>query len=438
MKHFILIFLLFASFGGAFGAESNSLTSSVYDRSAIFVVGVSDYSDGWSILPGVADDVDSLSDFFSLRNFSVEKFNDLTASSFKIKLSSFLRRYGKERKTRLIIYFAGHGHTIKKGDEREGFVVFKDAKDPDKDMKGFLSGSVPMKYFSDLSETIKAQHVMFVFDSCFAGSVFSGVRSAPEFIKSMLEKPVRHFFASGTEDQLVPDNSVFRRKFLDGIKGAADANSDSVVTGSELGQFVQAAVSEYSRGTQTPVFGKAVKTEGEMVFRLLDKREVRKAEAGERKKLIAIIKKNPHSQDAYDALARLREIDKSLQNLPPVTSPEHKDKVMKFTNKVVTKKNDYGFPYVMIGVVDVPWGGKRDLKANFRLEAKDRNQFKKLHMRRMMILSVIRNKMYESNLQMIDELPKIKERMRRAAKDGTDFACPGCVEKEPEIAGLSY
>jgi hypothetical protein len=51
--------------------------------------------------------------------------------------------------------------------------------------------------------------VLFIFDSCFSGSVFATSRAAPGIIDYKIANPVRQFIASGAADETVPDKSVF-------------------------------------------------------------------------------------------------------------------------------------------------------------------------------------------------------------------------------------
>jgi biotin carboxyl carrier protein len=67
---------------------------------------------------------------------------------------------------------------------------------------------------------------------------------------------VRQFITAGEAGEQVPDRSVFKTVFLQGIKGDADLNRDGFVTGSELGMHLQERVVNYSRGGQHPQYGK--------------------------------------------------------------------------------------------------------------------------------------------------------------------------------------
>ena len=58
------------------------------------------------------------------------------------------------------------------------------------------------------------------------------------------QEPVRQFITSGSADQEVPDNSIFRRAFVDALAGSADFDKDGYLTGSELGTYIQKRTAE--------------------------------------------------------------------------------------------------------------------------------------------------------------------------------------------------
>ena len=82
---------------------------------------------------------------------------------------------------------------------------------------------------------LKAKHLLAVFDSCFSGSIFALERAAPADITYKTVQPVRQYITAGGADESVPDKSIFKDCFLEGIRGEADANRDGYITGSELG-----------------------------------------------------------------------------------------------------------------------------------------------------------------------------------------------------------
>jgi len=113
-----------------------------------------------------------------------------------------------------------------------------------------------MKQIEVYAERIDAKHVLFLFDSCFSGSIFSLSRGIPENINYKTALPVRQFITSGSADEQVPDTSIFRQQFDAALAGEGDINKDGYVTGAELGEFLQSSVINYSRGAQHPQYGK--------------------------------------------------------------------------------------------------------------------------------------------------------------------------------------
>lgn len=422
--------------------------SDLFTTSTAYVAGVSVYGKGWPALPGVKSDVDEVSSSLEKAGFEVIKEEDQTKGEFVSGFESFLSKYASDPKSRVLVYFAGHGYTTSENGRKEGYIVLKNAGDPVKNSEAFKNGSIPLEYFSEKAKEIKAAQVLFVFDSCFAGTVFSTMRSVPELVMELLKKPVREFITSGSENQMVPDESVFKRRFRDALQGDADVNGDGVTTGTELGDYLQRAVSAYSAGTQTPVYGKMSGYDGEFILLTKDmtvrQKETAAAQAqapapaasGEREELLAVIKKNPGSPEANKALERLREIDPSLSNNPPVEAPERKNFVMTAKSVKITRFSDDSYPYVVIAPLFVPamHGG---FKAAFRIKAKDRDSYIKLNERKDMLKSVMSRRLKESNLQLVDSITEIRERMREAASAASEWVCPGCADSKPSIAGLA-
>jgi formylglycine-generating enzyme required for sulfatase activity len=81
-------------------------------------------------------------------------------------------------------------------------------------------------------------------------------RSVPANISYKTSQPVRQFITSGSANELVPDKSIFREQFIAALRGEGDLDSDNYLTGSELGEFLQKNVINYSQGSQHPQYGK--------------------------------------------------------------------------------------------------------------------------------------------------------------------------------------
>jgi formylglycine-generating enzyme required for sulfatase activity len=233
---------------------------SLYDGSYALVIGNSQYSNGWDNLIGVRSDVVAVSKVLSEQGFQVETAENLTRSQFTQRVDKFIDDYGFKPNNRLLIYYAGHGHTLKSGgDNREfGYVVPVDAPNPKNDEVGFKQKAIRMDVIQSFAKRIESKHALFLFDSCFSGKLVT--RNAiriPPIIEEKVSLPVRQFITAGAANQPVPDESVFRRSFVYGLsQGEADLNNDGYITGTELAEYLKEKVTNYSNRTQTPQYGK--------------------------------------------------------------------------------------------------------------------------------------------------------------------------------------
>nr|VFJ48670.1 MAG: Formylglycine-generating enzyme, required for sulfatase activity, contains SUMF1/FGE domain [Candidatus Kentron sp. DK] len=154
-----------------------------------------------------------------------------------------------------LFFFSGHGHTRDNGNK--GYLVPVDAPNPNRDEKGFVRKAFAMVDVLALARRIESRHALFLFDSCFSGTVFKQKalpRQKTAITRSMAGK-VRQFITAGAAGEEVPARSTFTPAFVDAIaEGKADLYPDGYVTGTELGFYLQSEVPRYVR--QSPQFGK--------------------------------------------------------------------------------------------------------------------------------------------------------------------------------------
>ncbi len=262
--------------------DSSGQEIDLYKGSYALVIGVSNYTNGWHKLEGVKQDIAELGEVLIRQGFYVVVVEDPTRDQLLDSFSDFINRYGLNPDNRLLFYFSGHGYTAKQSYGGEmGYIVPVDAPNPDKDFRGFLQKAIDMEQIEVFAKRIQARHALFIFDSCFSGSIFSLYRAMPKNISYKIGKPVRQFITSGSADEEVPDQSVFFQLLVAGISGEGDLNRDGYVTGSELGSFLQDNVINYTNGAQHPQFGKIrhpYLSKGDFVF-VLDKKDTRIADS---------------------------------------------------------------------------------------------------------------------------------------------------------------
>lgn len=254
----ILIFTLsvFAQRGvGVRVYNPNGREVILYENSYALIIGNNNYKDtSWGNLPGVKADVQAVSEILCKHGFNVEIAENLTGKNFESRIKSFINKYGKSAKNRILIYYAGHGYKQKSvGDRREiGYVVPVDAPNPQK--PEFLNYAVTMDTVENYAKEIQSTHALFVFDNCFSGKLVSrNPIVVPDEINEKVGGAVRQFLTSGSPEQEVPDESDFRRAFVRGLEGKADENGDGYTTASELALFIKEAL---KNPNQSPQYGK--------------------------------------------------------------------------------------------------------------------------------------------------------------------------------------
>lgn len=243
----------------------------LYAESHALIIGVSDYANGWPKLPGVKGDVNEVSAVLREHGFTITTAIDPMRVQLDQAVRRFITKYGQGKQNRLLIYFAGHGHTIEGVGGQQGYIVPADAPDPTRNESAFKDAAISMDEIESYIRRIEAKHALWVFDSCFSGALFEVTRAAPSAITTRTARPVRQFITAGTAEQRVPDESVFRAQFVEGLRGEADRDKDGYVTGEELGLFLNTTVANYSRGAQTPQHGKIrnpLLDKGDFVFSL--------------------------------------------------------------------------------------------------------------------------------------------------------------------------
>ncbi|MCH8313191.1 MAG: SUMF1/EgtB/PvdO family nonheme iron enzyme [Nitrospinae bacterium] len=229
----------------------------LYNESHALIIGVADYTHGWPDLPGVEKDIVKIQQALVENGFNEVVARNTDRSQLVKAFEDFINQYGMDPGNRLIFYFAGHGHTLEAAYGGEiGYIVPADAPNPNIDRRGFMAKAINMQLIEVFAKRIQSKHALFLFDSCFSGSIFSLTRAIPENISYKTLRPVRQFITAGSANETVPDESIFSAQFVEALKGAGDSDNDGYLTGVELGEFLQKQVVNYSRGAQHPQYGK--------------------------------------------------------------------------------------------------------------------------------------------------------------------------------------
>lgn len=230
----------------------------LYSDSYALIIGNGSYTNGWDSLPGAVRDVKEVAEALERNGFKVKLKTDLNKNGFDREFAEFVLKHGKEKNNRLLFYYAGHGYTKKLAtDEDLGYLVMVDAPVPEKFPIGFSLKSVDMQSLVTQAKMIQSKHVLFIFDSCFSGTVLNlRDRVTPDIISDNIRNPVRQFITAGRANESVPDYSVFKQCFLDILEGRdVEPIPDGYLTGEELGLYLKTKVPTYN-SNQHPQYGK--------------------------------------------------------------------------------------------------------------------------------------------------------------------------------------
>ena len=239
------------------GGETKILP--LYSGYHALVVGCGGYNKGWPRLPNPLQDARDIAEMLEQIGWDVNLLLDPDWASLRKALNSLITGPGRDKDKAILVWFSGHGHTLAEADGSDlGYIVPIDAPDPDRDEMGFMEHAISMREIETVARRIQSKHVMMVFDSCFSGAIFQLSRAKPPpFIQEKVTRPVRQFLTAGNKDEKVPDKSLFKTVFVQGVRDLdADRNRDGYVTGQELGAYLQEEVVNYSRKAQHPQYGK--------------------------------------------------------------------------------------------------------------------------------------------------------------------------------------
>lgn len=227
------------------------------------------YEGGWSQLPGVVSDLDALVPLLCCAGFAVTVERNLGRTQVEAAIRSFLLAHGRRPDNQILIYYSGHGHRMTLADGREmGYLVPVDAPSPKLNPTAFKEGAISLHQINSWALDFEARQTLFSFDACYAGGLVDlQVKGGVHPRQEDWDNPVRLFFSAGARDEEVPDVSLYRRYFIEGVSGKAQQRVPGWTTGHDLGAYITGLTAEYPNAPQPMVgMGKGYGDPGTLLF----------------------------------------------------------------------------------------------------------------------------------------------------------------------------
>jgi caspase domain-containing protein/uncharacterized protein DUF559 len=255
-------------------------------RMYVMAIGIDRYRSWGRLHNAVGDARGALAAFANLgfEQFRPALIDDAaTGEAIRGLVTDELRTLGENDS--LVLFFAGHGHTVTKTFPdgtctKNGYLVPVDA-----DLPGGRIGSwLSLKSWLSEVAQLPPRHILVVLDACHSGVALDPVirwrgadvrRSDP--VDRLRARRSRRIITSALDDQLALDSgpvhghSLFTGCLIEALTGGMISRpGQSIVTGSELGLYVQRRVIDYPASqNQTPDFGALeLDDRGELTFAL--------------------------------------------------------------------------------------------------------------------------------------------------------------------------
>ena len=276
----------------------NIIYSPSYENSFALIIGINNYQNAppldyaVSDATAVAEELETNFDFPE-ENITLLLDEKATKNNIIEAFMSYINN-NVSLNDRILVFFAGHGMTVK---GRRGDVGFLVPFDGDQNN---LSTLIRWDDLTRNAELIIAKHIFFIMDACYGGLAIT--RSLPSgsmrFLKDMLQRYSRQVLTAGKADEVVsdaggpiPNHSVFTGHFLKGLKGEA-ATDDGIITANGIMAYVYDRVAKDLHSQQTPHYG-FIDGDGDFIFKAPRINELTEKEEIDKDILISIPTPSP-------------------------------------------------------------------------------------------------------------------------------------------------
>ena len=242
--------------------STTNIYEPTYGQSHALVIGIDDYEHA-PRLAHARNDAEALAEVLLQRfEFTKENVTILTdADATKNNILGVFLKYPQSRDVgnddRIVVFFAGHGHTVPGRRGETGFLLPVDGDPSD------LSTLIRWDELTRNADLISAKHMFFVMDACYGGLALSRnpvSAGSMRFLRDMVRRYSRQVLTAGKANEAVTDangprsgHSLFTGHLLDALEGGAA--TDEVITASGVMAYVYQKVARDQYSQQTPHYG---------------------------------------------------------------------------------------------------------------------------------------------------------------------------------------
>lgn len=287
-----------------------------YSDSRALIIGIDKYSAAPPLSYAVSDASEIrriLTEELEFPAKNITYLIDAEATRDRIR-SAYLRfvREDIDIDERLLVFFAGHGHTRTGSRGEIGYLVPVDANLSD------LATLIRWDELTGNAELIRAKHILFIMDACYSGLALTRQLQPgnTRFLKDMMLRHSRQVLTAGKADEVVadaggpiPNHSVFTGHLIEGLRGNA-ATAEGVITANGLMAYVYGKVANDKLSKQTPHYG-YFDGDGDFIFKSPNARETEASESKDIDRLIAVPYPEEHPQPETTE-AKIQSVKKLL------------------------------------------------------------------------------------------------------------------------------
>lgn len=264
-----------------------------YVGSHALIIGINTYQKASPLSYAVNDALEIRNLLVSDFEFPLENISYLTdAAATKSAILRAFFRYTKDDvglDDRVLVFFAGHGHTLTGNRGEIGFLVPYDA-----DMSDY-SAFIRWDDLTQNSELIRSKHVLFIMDACYGGLALTrhAQPGSTRFLKDMMLRHARQVLTAGKADEVVadaggplPNHSIFTGHLIEALQGKA-ATEGGVITATGVMAYVYSKVASDKNSNQTPHYG-YFDGDGDFIFKAPGMTELERTDEKDLDRLITI------------------------------------------------------------------------------------------------------------------------------------------------------